>query len=504
MTATFRSALACRDFRRLLVSHGLATTAALMLAMAVGVEVLARTGSGLWVSITVSLGFLPYVLVSGLAGVLADRYSRSRVLAWSAALRAVCAGAIALGVASSWPVAALVALAAVAAVLGTPSYPALAAATPDLVPNAQLPPANALVTAVENAAWIAGPGAMGLMLLVGGGPGPAALVATALFGQAAAIAWRVRLPMARGWGADSHAEADAMLAGVRLIIADRRVRVPTTMAVLDNFLYGYLVVAMLLLGDDVLAHATGAVGWLNAAFAAGAFAALALTNRIAAHPRPQRVLPALMVLFALSASALSLTDRLPVAAGLVLLAGASTLVAEVLSVTLLQRAAPSEVTARVRRLRPAQRGRDRAGVGGGRPTDPVVGGFDRGGRRRSRGARRLGRGGEPDALAALGHLQYPSRSFRGDPQWKGAAPATEIRSGSPRARGQSGTRPATCSGRTGIRASSRPVAARIAATTAGVEEIVGGSPTPLRPYGASGSPSSSTSIRTGGMSGSSG
>ena len=38
-----------------------------------------------------------------------------------------------------------------------------------------------------------------------------------------------------------------------------------------------------------------------------------------------------------------------------------------------------------------------------------------------------------------------------------------------------------------------PVAARTAATTAGVEEIVGGSPTPRRPYGASGSPSSRTS-----------
>ena len=42
------------------------------------------------------------------------------------------------------------------------------------------------------------------------------------------------------------------------------------------------------------------------------------------------------------------------------------------------------------------------------------------------------------------------------------------------------------SGRTGTRFSSRPVAARIAATMAGVLEIVGGSPTPFAPYGASG------------------
>ena len=40
---------------------------------------------------------------------------------------------------------------------------------------------------------------------------------------------------------------------------------------------------------------------------------------------------------------------------------------------------------------------------------------------------------------------------------------------------------AMSSGRTGTRASSRPVASRSAETTAAVETTVGGSPTPLRP-----------------------
>ena len=41
--------------------------------------------------------------------------------------------------------------------------------------------------------------------------------------------------------------------------------------------------------------------------------------------------------------------------------------------------------------------------------------------------------------------------------------------------------PVRCSGRTGTRVSARPVAARIAATIAGVDEMVGGSPTPRMP-----------------------
>ncbi len=60
--------------------------------------------------------------------------------------------------------------------------------------------------------------------------------------------------------------------------------------------------------------------------------------------------------------------------------------------------------------------------------------------------------------------------------------------------------PVISSGLTGTRARSRPVAARMAATIAGPEEIVGGSPTPRSPYGACGSGYSSTSIRIGGTS----
>src|SRR5687767_8086786 len=56
------------------------------------------------------------------------------------------------------------------------------------------------------------------------------------------------------------------------------------------------------------------------------------------------------------------------------------------------------------------------------------------------------------------------------------------------------------SGRTGTRLSVRPVAARMAATIAGVLEIVGGSPTPFAPYGASGCGCSTMSHTTGGMS----
>ena len=149
----------------LLAAHGAGTVAQLVLTLALGIEVLARTSSGVWVSLTVALGFAPYVVFSGYAGLLADRYSRSLVLTVSFVSRAGGAVLLAVGLLAHWPVPVLVAMAAGTAVLATPSYPALAAATPECVADEQLTAANALVTGVENTTWIAGPGVLGLLLL---------------------------------------------------------------------------------------------------------------------------------------------------------------------------------------------------------------------------------------------------------------------------------------------------------------------------------------------------
>ncbi len=123
---TYTSTLRTGPFVRMLLGHGLATVGQLQLIMAVGIHALAATGSGLWVSAAVSLGFLPYVLFSTSAGVLADRYSRSAVLRWSIGLRLlVLAAAITGGVLLFLPIPALftpsgLALSATLGTLGLP------------------------------------------------------------------------------------------------------------------------------------------------------------------------------------------------------------------------------------------------------------------------------------------------------------------------------------------------------------------------------------------------
>jgi MFS family permease len=340
---TFGSALRSAPFRHLVTSHAAGTVAQLVLTLAVGLEVLARTGSGPWTSVTVALGFAPYVLFSGVAGAVADRWSRSVVLAWSAGVRAAGAGLAAAGVAWSWPVPVLVTVTALAATAATPSYPALAAATPDLVPDAALPAANALVTGIENVAWIAGPGVFGVLLVAGLDTTAALAVCSALFALAWATAAAARLPRPtrrahRGWGYES-------VEGLRVLRGEPGTRRPMALAMVDNFLYGYLVVALVLLAEEQ--GGADSVGRLNAALTLGALASLLVVNHLTDRPHPERVLGAMIFCFIGAVGTLALAGPTPLGLVLVAVAGAATLVAEVVAVTVLQRVTGDDVAARL-------------------------------------------------------------------------------------------------------------------------------------------------------------
>jgi MFS family permease len=340
----FRSALASEAFRRLCLAHGVATVGQLVLTLAVGVHVLAETRSGVWVSVTVALAFAPYALCSALAGVLADRRSRSAVLAGAAWVRAGLTIVLLAGMALGWSTGSVVLVTALVAMAATPSYPALAAATPECVPDRDLAPASALVTCVENATWIAGPGVFGLLVLVGAGTTGSVLVAAALFTCAAAVATQVRLDRPQrsgrtGWVAD-------LRVGVATVARRPEVRGPMALAVLDNFLYGYLVVAIVLLADAA-PDGSGALGPLNAALTAGALVSMLVVNRCTRADRTPAVLVVTLLGFCVSLVALGAVGATPLGVGLVAVAGGATLVAEVAAVTLLQRGTGSGTLARV-------------------------------------------------------------------------------------------------------------------------------------------------------------
>ena len=90
-----------------------------------------------------------------------------------------------------------------------------------------------------------------------------------------------------------------------------------------------------------------ATGWLNVGMSGGALAAMAVVNRLTSRRRPARVLLAVMTSFTVCTALVGLTGLLPLTVVSVTMAGAATLIAEVMAVTLLQRAAPQHLVARV-------------------------------------------------------------------------------------------------------------------------------------------------------------
>ena len=122
-------------------------------------------GSGLAVGITTGLQFLPALLLSPYAGLMADRFDKRRILKITQTWLAICAGVLGLlavlGVATTWHVY----LIAFAFGMGTAfDTPARQTFVSEVAGPEHLPNAIGLNSATFNAARIVGPAAAGLII----------------------------------------------------------------------------------------------------------------------------------------------------------------------------------------------------------------------------------------------------------------------------------------------------------------------------------------------------
>ncbi len=147
---------------RLVVSHGLSAIAMAMPWPALLALVWSETSSELWLAVTGAARMAPYVLLSWAAGALGDRYPRVAVVKVSTALRLglLVATAVLL---SADQISAAVVAATLTVAVGTPAYPALAAAMPALAGTRSDVTTRWLVT-LEVSAFVVGPAVGGLLL----------------------------------------------------------------------------------------------------------------------------------------------------------------------------------------------------------------------------------------------------------------------------------------------------------------------------------------------------
>jgi MFS family permease len=300
------------------------------------------------VGIIFLLRLVPAGIIAPFAGVLGDRHRREAVLFWSVVLRCgLCAGAAA-AVALDAPAPLVYLLAILTSIANAPYKSAQAALTPTLATTPdELTAANAVASTVESLAFFAGPALAGILLAVSGTADVLA-VAAALFGVAAVVVLRLDVPRSE---VSREVEASTIfsecLAGFRVVFRHRELRVLIGLFTAQTLVAGLMLVYLVVIAIDVLGMGDSGVGYLNSAFGVGALvgalAALGMTGA-------RRLSPGFLIgllLWGLPLVVLGLWS--PVAGAFILfgIMGAGNSVVDVAGYTLVQRAVPDDVLARV-------------------------------------------------------------------------------------------------------------------------------------------------------------
>src|SRR5262249_18344869 len=144
-------------FRNLFLATLGSSVGTLLAAVALAIDVKDKTSSspnsGVWVAAVLIVEFLPPIFVGLLLGPLLDRLDRRSLMIAADAIRVVVFAV--LPFASS--AAMVVGLAFVAGLATGFFRPAVYAGVPNLVPERELPAANALLQGIENVSWAVGP-----------------------------------------------------------------------------------------------------------------------------------------------------------------------------------------------------------------------------------------------------------------------------------------------------------------------------------------------------------
>ena len=292
---------------------------------------------------------IPAALIAPFAGMLGDRYRRERVLLLTNATRVVLVGATALAVfvdADPWVVYALSIAATIAT---TPFRSAQAALTPSLARDpAELTAANAVASGVESIAVFAGPALAGVLFAVTSTG--VVFTATALL-LVASMFFIVLMNVERKERPRREVEASTIaseaLAGFTAIGRHPALRMIMLLLAAQTAVAGAVQVFIVVAAFELLGLGEGGVGYLNAAMGIGALigavGALSLTGA-------RRLSPAFIVGVVLAGLPLVVIGIKPeVAVAVVLLGvlGAGISLVDISGLTLVQRAVPDDVLARV-------------------------------------------------------------------------------------------------------------------------------------------------------------
>jgi MFS family permease len=343
VNATAASPFRHRAFARFWFARVATTMAYQMLAVGVGWQIYALTGSALDLGFVGLVQFLPALLLVLVSGHVADRYDRRAVVRICQMIEGLAVMMLAVlsarGGISEFGIFALVALVGSARAFESPTLQAL---LPGLVPVTLLPRAVAASASANQTAVIIGPAAGGLFYAFG----PTAVYASSasLFLVASVLVWRIRIervPPKR-----EPASLRSIFAGIAFIRSQPAVLGAIS---LDLFavLFGGATALLPIYARDILGTGPWGLGLLRSAPAVGALTVALLFARRPPSRRVGRTMFAAVAMFGLATMvfAVSTTFFLSLAALVVL--GASDMVNVVIRSTLVQLDTPDAMRGRV-------------------------------------------------------------------------------------------------------------------------------------------------------------
>jgi MFS family permease len=306
-----------------------------------------NAGGAAGVGLLLLIRMLPAALAAPFTAILGDRYDRVTVMLSADLVRAAAMAGAAAAAFAGTGIEVQYAIASIVSVVSTAFRPAQAAVLPSLSRTpSELTAANVASSTIESVTSFAGP-AIGGAVLAATEPGVTFVVASATYVLSAALLARIgRVETVPDEEQETNLRHVAT-AGFRAIGSDARVRVLVGLFAAQTLVAGALGVLVVVLALDVLATGETGLGALNAALGVGgvvgAVGAIALIGR----RRLARAFTVGTALWGLPIALAAVWDTQAGALVLLGIVGLANTVVDVAGFTLLQRAVPDAVLARV-------------------------------------------------------------------------------------------------------------------------------------------------------------
>lgn len=341
----FRAVWGNADLRRVEAAWALATFAYSGLNVVVMVFGYVHGGASA-VGLVALLRVLPGALCSPFTSVLADRYRCERVMLVANVLRSGLVGvmaAVALAGGSAWIVYLLTALVGVA---GSNFRPAQAALLPTLASTPdELTAANVTASTIQALGLLVAPGLAGIVIAAVD-TGAGFVVVGCLFVVSTLLVLRIGAHTAAEKRAHPHVLSQ-LLAGFGALASDARLRLVIGLIALQTFVAGALAVMNVIVAIRLLLLGKAGVGYLNSAVGVGGLIGTIIVAGLVGRARLSGWFITGIFLWSLPLALVGLWPHQAVAVLGLGVVGIANMVSDVAGFTLVQRAAPGDVLARV-------------------------------------------------------------------------------------------------------------------------------------------------------------